>query len=147
VQACLPYDAVSFARLRVLYALQCHGDLTMKQLAESLEVTARRITVLVEALEEDRLVTRRPNPSDGRSTIVTITPAGLKQQGLGWTRHQDEVAQAFGDLAPEDQERLLDISRQLTEAFRKRLAARSMTAAELCDAGSPTRGLRRIVSR
>lgn len=93
----------------------------MKQLAEFLEVTPRRVTSLVDA---DGLVERYPHPTDGRSTIVAITGAGLEQQREGWQQHQDKVAVAFGDLSAEDQERLLEISRKLTQVFRTRLAAR-----------------------
>jgi DNA-binding MarR family transcriptional regulator len=123
VQARIPDDTVSYARLRVLNALECHPEgLTMTRLAEALEVTGRRITALVDALDEDGLVERYAHPTDGRSTIALITEAGRAQQRLVWEEHQGNVAVAFGDLSDEDQERLLDISRQLTAAFRRRLA-------------------------
>jgi len=63
VQACLPDDTASYARLRVLTALECDGDRTMKQLAEALQVTPRRVTVLVDALEEHGLVERYAHQS------------------------------------------------------------------------------------
>ena len=123
VQATIPDGTVSYARLRVLNALQCeHEGLTMTKLAEALEVTARRVTALVDALAEDGLVERYAHPTDGRSTIVEITEAGREQQQQVWGEHQRKVAVAFGDLADADQVRLLDISHQLTGAFRRRLA-------------------------
>ncbi|MGV2917044.1 MarR family winged helix-turn-helix transcriptional regulator [Streptomyces alfalfae] len=70
------------ASLRLLTAL-ADGERTMRQLSESLDVTPRRITALVDALEEHALVERRAHPTDGRSTLVTITPAGLEQQRQG----------------------------------------------------------------
>jgi DNA-binding MarR family transcriptional regulator len=125
VHACLPDDAVSFPRLRVLTVLECGGERTMKQLAEALEVTPRRVTVLVDALEADGLVERYAHPTDGRSTLVVITEAGAEQQRQDWRQHQAEVAVAFGDLSTDDQARLLAISRKLTTALRTRLAERS----------------------
>jgi DNA-binding MarR family transcriptional regulator len=124
VQASVPNDSVSYARLRVLTALECHrpDGLTMTQLAEALEVTGRRVTALVDALTEEGLVERYAHPTDGRSTIVVITEAGLKRQRLVWQEHQDKVAVAFGDLSDEEQKNLLDISHKLTGAFRARLA-------------------------
>jgi DNA-binding MarR family transcriptional regulator len=83
-------------------------------------VTQRRITALVDALEEDGLVKRRPHPTDGRSTLVSITPAGTKQQDVNWQQHQEEVAQAFADLPAVQQEQLLEITPVLTEIMRKR---------------------------
>lgn len=133
VQATVPDDSVSYARLRVLTALECHDEgLTMTQLATALEVTGRRVTALVDALVDEGLVERYAHPTDRRSTIVAITDAGLEQQRLVWQQHQGKVAVAFGDLSDDDQERLLDISHQLTKAFRTRLAELSVPPAPTC---------------
>ena len=71
---------MSYARLRVLNAFACHPDgLTMTKLAEALEVTGHRGTAVVDALADDGLVERYAHPSDGRSTIVEITEAGVAQ--------------------------------------------------------------------
>ncbi|WP_067684053.1 hypothetical protein [Nocardia miyunensis] len=51
--------------------------------AAALGVTGRRVTVLVDALVDDRLVARYAHPTDGRSTIIVITEAGLAQQRKG----------------------------------------------------------------
>jgi len=123
VQASVPDDAVSYARLRVLTALASHPDgLTMSGIAVALRVTGRRVTVLVDALAEDGLVARYAHPTDGRSTIIEITEAGLAHQRQVWQQHQRTISVAFDDLSDEDQVRLLDISRTLTDAFRRRLA-------------------------
>jgi DNA-binding MarR family transcriptional regulator len=129
VNACLPNDAVSYARMRLLNALQLEGEQTMGQLAGALEVTPRRVTALVEALERDALVARRPNPRDRRSILVRLTQAGLAQQQLGWERHQAQVAVAFGDLSEHDQVRLEQISRDLTAIVRSRLCGRGHATA------------------
>jgi DNA-binding MarR family transcriptional regulator len=134
VQASVPDDSVSYARLRVLTALECHGfdGLTMTELAKALGVTGRRVTALVDALTEEELVERYAHPTDGRSTIVVITEAGLKRQRLVWQEQQHRVAVAFGDLSDEDQKRLLEISHKLTAAFRSRLAELSVPAQTEC---------------
>jgi DNA-binding MarR family transcriptional regulator len=133
VNACLPSDAVSYARMRLLTALQCEDRLTMGRLAVVLGVTPRRVTALVEALEADGLVARHPHPTDRRSTLVTITETGLKAQEIGWRDHQSEVALGFSDLSETQQKQLLNISRALTEAMRARLAGRSAPHQIDCD--------------
>jgi DNA-binding MarR family transcriptional regulator len=125
VNACLPNASVSFARMRLLSALENVGEQTMSELAVCLEVTQRRITALVDALEEEGLVERRPHPTDGRSTLVSITPTGTEQQDVNWQQHQSEVAQAFADLPVVQQKQLLEITPVLTEIMRKRAAERS----------------------
>jgi DNA-binding MarR family transcriptional regulator len=132
VYACLPSDSVSYARLRLLTALKCDDNLTMRQLAEALAVTPRRVTALVDALEADGLVERHRHPTDGRSTLVTITKEGLKHQAIDWQQHQSTVGVAFGDLTAEQQQQLLQISKDLTNAFRARLAGRAASAKGGC---------------
>jgi DNA-binding MarR family transcriptional regulator len=124
VNACLPSDAVSYVRMRLLTALQRGGEQSMGELATGLGVTPRRVTALVEALEADGLVERRPHPTDRRSTLVAITDGGLKAQQVGWEQHRAEMAQAFGDLSQPEQAQLLSISRTLTQIMRTRLAGR-----------------------
>lgn len=132
VYACLPSDSVSYARLRLLTALKCDDNQTMRRLAKALDVTPRRVTALVDALEAEGLVERHRHPTDGRSTLVTITEDGLKHQAADWQLHQSEVGLAFGDLSTEQQEQFLQISRDLTAAFRSRLAERTGSGGGSC---------------
>ena len=122
LEATIPDETVSFVRLRVVNTLARHPcGLTMTQLSSALDVTARRMTTLVDALAEDGLVERYAHPTDRRSTIVELTDAGRAQQRRAWEGHQAGVALAFGDLSDGEQVRLLDISRTLTTAFRRHL--------------------------
>jgi DNA-binding MarR family transcriptional regulator len=120
VQTCMPTASISYIRMRLLHALECSGAQTMTQLASALGVTQRRVTALVDALEEDGLVERRPHPTDGRSTVVSLRAAGQAQQDINWQQQQTEIGLAFGDLSVEHQEQLLAITPALTEALRKR---------------------------
>jgi DNA-binding MarR family transcriptional regulator len=122
----MPGQGVSYIRLRLLHALECHADraMTMSELAKALDVTQRRVTALVDALEADGLVGRQPHPTDGRSTIATLTKKGLKQQKANWEQRQIEIGRVFGDLSPTHQAQLLEITPFLTEALRRRTADR-----------------------
>lgn len=98
--------------------------MTMSELAKALDITQRRITALVDALEADGLVERQPHPTDGRSTIATLTKKGLAQQKATWEQRQAEIGRAFGDLSPAHQTQLLEITPLLTDALRRRTAER-----------------------
>ncbi len=126
LSATMPGPGVSYIRLRLLHALECHADraMTMSELAKALDITQRRITALVDALEADGLVERRPHPTDGRSTIVTLSKKGLAQQKATWEQRQTQIGLAFGDLSPAHQTQLLEITPLLTEALRRRTAER-----------------------
>ena len=83
VHANLPDDAVSYPRLRLLTVLEGDpGGRTMKEIADALEVTARRATALVDALEAEGLVDRYAHPTDGRSIIVVITEIGVRTHSM-----------------------------------------------------------------
>jgi DNA-binding MarR family transcriptional regulator len=120
INACTPSTSVSYIRMRLLNALDCHGDQTMTELANALGVTQRRVTDLVDALGDDGLVERRPNPKDGRSTVVALTPAGAQQEKQSWNQYQTDIGSVFGDLPVELQAQLLVITPLLTDALRKR---------------------------
>ena len=66
---------MSFARGRVLWALQASGPVVMRALSQQLGISPRTVTGLVDALEADGWVTRTPHPDDRRATIISVTPA------------------------------------------------------------------------
>src|SRR4051812_10246420 len=70
VQRCFADSGVSFARMKLLGALHASGPKIMSDLSEELGVTARNVTALVDALEEEKLVRRVPHATDRRATVI-----------------------------------------------------------------------------
>jgi DNA-binding MarR family transcriptional regulator len=66
---------MSYARGRVVAALQASGPVVMRELSQAVGVTPRTITGLIDALEADGWVQRRAHPTDRRATMVALTPA------------------------------------------------------------------------
>jgi Transcriptional regulators len=68
-----------FTVLMLLYHRGCGSPsaLTPAQLAEQSGVTRATMTGLIDTLERDGMVTRRPDPSDRRQLYVELTPSGL----------------------------------------------------------------------
>ena len=62
-------------RIRVLFLLR-EQPMTLAQLAEAHGVDRPYATIIVDKLETLGFVERHPHPSDRRSKIVTLTPAG-----------------------------------------------------------------------
>jgi DNA-binding MarR family transcriptional regulator len=91
---------MSEGRLSVLWRLRVKGSSTLGELAESLDVSPRNITGLVDHLEKDSLVERFADPEDRRATRVRLAPAGkqklhdIKNQ-IGSPRHG--VVEGFTD--------------------------------------------------
>jgi DNA-binding MarR family transcriptional regulator len=59
-----------------LATIERHGPMTPSDLAARERIQRPTATRLLARLEEERLVTRTPDPADGRSSLVSPTPAG-----------------------------------------------------------------------
>lgn len=87
-----PLD-VSFARYEVLMLLvfSRRGTLPMSTISARLQVHQTSVTNAVDRLEGAGLVRRLPHPSDRRTTLVEITPAGRSLAETATTLLNDEV--------------------------------------------------------
>jgi DNA-binding MarR family transcriptional regulator len=69
-------DGLTMPGLRLVERLHCRGPAMMRTLASELGLSPRNMTALVDALERDDLVARRPHPSDRRAIMVELTASG-----------------------------------------------------------------------
>lgn len=67
---------LSMARVRMLTTLHTAGSMRMSDLAWELGVTSRTITSMVDALEDEGLLSRQPDPADRRAILLGVTEAG-----------------------------------------------------------------------
>jgi DNA-binding MarR family transcriptional regulator len=81
---------LGYARGRVLWALRESGPVVMRAVAGALGVTPRTLTGLIDALEADGWVVRKPHPTDRRATLLELTPTAER-----FCAEIDKVYQAF----------------------------------------------------
>ncbi len=86
---------------------------TPLQLASAFQVPKTSMTHSLAALERKRLVEALPNPDDGRSKIVRITPAGARFRGEVIEALAPVVAHTLSALDPGTLDRLLPLLRHL----------------------------------
>jgi len=68
---------LSLAKLGVLHPLaEAREPLPLSELAQRTHCVRSNITQLVDRLEKDGLVRRRPDPDDRRGVLAALTPAG-----------------------------------------------------------------------
>ena len=69
---------LTFARYEVLMLLtfSSRGSMPLGKMGERLQVNAASVTNLVDRLATQGLVSKSPNPDDGRGTLAHLTPAG-----------------------------------------------------------------------
>jgi DNA-binding MarR family transcriptional regulator len=69
---------ISYVQFQLLARLaDAGGPLTMTELADGVVYSRSGLTYQAGLLEKADLISRRPSPDDDRSTLVTITGAGL----------------------------------------------------------------------
>lgn len=110
-------DRLSWARMRLLHVLRTGGPQIMSRLSDDLGVTARNITALVDALEQDDLVERRQHPADRRATLVALTAHGEQLVRERFKAHRDRAAALFARLNSCEQADLLRLMQRLTAAL------------------------------
>jgi DNA-binding MarR family transcriptional regulator len=109
---------LSFTTLSVLHTLAHDGPLRLSELTASEQVSQPAITQIVTKLEQDGLVERHPDPSDGRATLVHITTKGA---AIVEGRQAERIT------------RLTDLAARLTPAERTAIAAALPALARLVE--------------
>ena len=120
VKSRLQDGGVSYARMRLLYALRCAGPRIMSSLSGVLGVTPRNVTALVDALEQEGLVRRKPHPTDRRATVIELTERGAETTGGMYDEHREAVGSLFERLSGDEQRDLLRLLGTLCEALREK---------------------------
>jgi DNA-binding MarR family transcriptional regulator len=108
----------NFSTLSVLHTLDRTGPMRLTDLLPTEQLKQPALTSLVAKLEQDGLLQRRPDPSDGRANLISLTGAGRE---IVRSRHAHRVAKltALVDrLTPEERAVLagsVDVLHRLTE--------------------------------
>lgn len=101
-------------RAKVLFRLRS-GPLTLSDIARAERFDAPYATVIVDQLEEKKLVTRQSDPDDHRRKLVALTPAGERAIGVA-----DEILsrppEVMHVLSPVELKTLTSLLSRLLEA-------------------------------
>lgn len=111
-------------RFDVMAALdRAGGGVTMSALSRALLVSNGNVTAIVQSLLRDGHVVTSPHPTDGRSLIVRMTPAGRRHFCEMSTAHHGWIEDLFSSLGEDERDALflsLDhLKSSLGEAARK----------------------------
>jgi DNA-binding MarR family transcriptional regulator len=87
---------------------------TQLALAEAIRYDKTRLIGLLDELEREGLVTRKPDPADRRARIVSLTPAGRRRHAAAQADIRAMEEEFLGALSASDRERLRRILSQLT---------------------------------
>jgi DNA-binding MarR family transcriptional regulator len=103
---------LTFARYEalVLLAFSRSGELPMGKIGERLMVHPTSVTNIMQRLEQQGLVSRRPNPNDGRGLLASLTDSGREVMERAT---KDLVGTGFGleALGADGRRQLFDLLR------------------------------------
>lgn len=96
----------------VLAALRRAGvpyQLSPGQLMQETMVTSGTMTNRLDRLEELQLITREPDPKDGRGSLVTLTKSGIRAVDAAMEDLLKNERQLLKDLSAQDREQLAEL--------------------------------------
>jgi DNA-binding MarR family transcriptional regulator len=97
---------LSSTSITTLDTLEYSGTMRITDLAEAQGVTQPGMTTLVHRLAADGYAERFGDPTDGRATLVRITPAGQQVLAERHAARSAAISTAISQLAPEHQQAL-----------------------------------------
>jgi DNA-binding MarR family transcriptional regulator len=101
-------------RFDVMAALYRRREgVTMSELSRMLLVSNGNATTVVDRLEADGIVVRRPSDADRRTVFVALTARGAEVFEAQAAPHEAEVNRLFGDLTEGDLDALTDILKRM----------------------------------
>ena len=110
-----------YAEIRCLILFEGERYLTVKGIAQKLDVAKSRVTRIVDGLIEKELVERIEDPKDGRIKLVNLTPAGLKKSEEIDAFRRDIYQETLAQMGGKERRTLLsslDVLRSAMEAVK-----------------------------
>jgi DNA-binding MarR family transcriptional regulator len=88
-------DTLPLRYMTVLGRLEREGPLTTSDLAQRERMRPQSMAETIKELEQDGLLTRAPDPEDGRRMLLTLTGAGTRTVREHRERRQEWLAEAI----------------------------------------------------
>jgi MarR family 2-MHQ and catechol resistance regulon transcriptional repressor len=123
--------ALSLVHLNVLTALEAEGPLSMRRLAEAMDVSDASATGIVDRMEKRGLVERRHATGDRRVVLVYPTDAGGRVFSDMADRRRDALSRVLAELSDEEMAALLVGVRAMHTAKQRMVTADQNAAADL----------------
>lgn len=95
---------LSLTQFAALAAIERHGSMTPRELADHEKVQPPSMTRVIAFLEGEGLVERSPHPTDGRQVVLHATEAGRNLLAEERRRKEAWLSQRLAELTPEERE-------------------------------------------
>ncbi|BEV01201.1 MarR family transcriptional regulator [Novosphingobium olei] len=105
------------ARWRVLMTLRGKEALSVSEIADHAIVKLPTMTKIIQRMQADDLVECRQSHTDGRVTVVQLTPKGAEAGDSAWKIANRIYRRAFEELSPKDVSTLNKLLRNITRSL------------------------------
>jgi DNA-binding MarR family transcriptional regulator len=116
----LATERVSWTAFVALWVLWVWGELGANAFAEAVGISRPTATGVLRTLDARGWIARRADPDDGRSVLVSLTPAGRTTIEHLFPRFNAEETAIAGTLGERDQDRLASLLRSLSRSVQER---------------------------
>jgi DNA-binding MarR family transcriptional regulator len=103
-------SAITSERFMVLYELMLEPDSSLKSLAEALMVSSSSLSVMINSMVEQGLVSRLPDPEDRRRVVLRLSEAGSRTLEEMEVQLVEKYRHFLEALEPDDREDLMAAS-------------------------------------
>lgn len=93
---------VDVAALMLMHRLACDGPKRPSDLAADASLDLSTVSRHIRSLDDAGLITREPDPDDGRSFHLSLTPAGTDLMVEALRRRERSLERAVADWDPHD---------------------------------------------
>jgi DNA-binding MarR family transcriptional regulator len=100
-------DDLSGSQTGVLTRLRQEGPSSASVLASAEKVSHQAIGAILAVLETRGFIQRRPDPTDGRRQLISLTAAGVAQAENTTSAREEWLARALQDRLTEDERRVV----------------------------------------
>lgn len=94
---------LSLGKVGILYRLEQRGPLTATDLASAERISHQAVATAVKDLASLGLVSRAPDPGDGRRVVVTLTDSGRDRLAAERSAGQEWLISAIGTELDDDE--------------------------------------------
>ncbi len=116
-EAHMEKDGFTPKRMYLMGLLYEYGPMMMSSLKDRLGVTATNVTALVDALEKEGLVHRKPHPTDRRATIIELSPIAEELLTSSCNPFKDRVSELFTIFSEKEQKEFLSFLLRMRKAL------------------------------
>lgn len=101
----------------LLHVLRRNPSINQKDLAEKFRVRPQTLGEMLGKMEENGLIARTKDPSDGRATLVSLTPAGEAAEREHHEKVFRDIKEKFAALSDDELKEYLRLMKKINESL------------------------------